>query len=102
AAPLMLLRVSDNRVLPAYARWFINHPKTQAALSNLAAGTYVQTVGKAALEGLEIPVPALERQRQIVELAELATQEQKLSVAISEHKKTAVEGILARLARNTR
>jgi len=80
AAPLMLLRVSDDRVIPAYVRWFINHPKTQASLSNLAAGTYVQTVGKAGLEGLEIPVPPLERQRQIAELADLAAQEQKLSV----------------------
>lgn len=102
AAPLMLIRVSSQKVLPEYLRWFINHPRTQATLLNLAAGTHVRTLNKAAIEGLEVPLPPLKQQRQIAEIAELGQQEKALLSRIGEQKGRLLEEILSQVARNTR
>jgi hypothetical protein len=102
AAPLMIIRAADKDVLPAYLQWAINNPRTQAKLADLGTGTYVQTVGKAALEALELPVPDLERQHKIVELAALMEREQQLWKEISESRKRLVDGILLRRAQDTR
>lgn len=102
AAPLMVIRLSSARVLPEYLRWFINHPSTQATLSALAAGTHVRTLNKAALENLDVPVPPVDRQRRIVEVASLGDREKALVKAISERRGKVLAEILARFARNTR
>ena len=102
AAPLMLIRVSSPKVLPEYLRWFINHPRTQATLMNLAAGSYVRTLNKAAIAELEIPMLPLERQRQIVAIAELGQREKTILNRIAERKSRVLEEILAQVARNTR
>jgi len=102
AAPLMLIRTKSQKVLPEYLRWFINHPGTQAKLINLAAGSYVRTLNKAAVEALELPLPPLEIQRQIAAVAELSQQEKKLLTELAERKGRLLEEILVRLARNTR
>lgn len=102
AAPLMLIRVYSPKVLPEYLRWFINHPGTQAKLMNLAAGSYVRTLNKAAIAELEVPLPSLGRQRQIAAIAELGRQEAEILKRIVKRKGRLLEEILAQVARNTR
>lgn len=102
AAPLMIIRAAEKDILPAYLEWVINHPYTQAKLADLGTGTYVQTVGKAALEALELPVPELKWQHKIVELAALMKREQHLWREIGESRKRLVDGILLRRAQDTR
>lgn len=102
AAPLMIIRTTSTSVLPEYLQWFINHPATQARLATLAAGTHVRTVNKTAIEEIEVPVPALEKQRRIAELAELGRSERALATRIAEQKARVLEEILSQIARNTR
>lgn len=102
AAPLMLIRVSSPKVSPEYLRWFINHPGTQAKLVNLAAGSYVRTLNKAAIAELDVPLPSLGRQRLIAAIAELGRQEAELLTQIAERKRRLLEEVLAQVARNTR
>lgn len=100
AAPLMIIRVTSPDVTPAYLRWFLNLQTTQTTLVSLAAGSYVRTLNKAAIEGLDIPVPTLERQRRIAELAELGVRERTLAMTIAEKRRSMLEEILARHARD--
>ena len=102
AAPLMLVRVTDRRVTPSYVRWYINHPKTQVTLSNLAAGSYVRSITKASLATLEVALPPLDAQKRIVEIAILGEREHALMKGISEKRTRLLDEILARFARNTR
>jgi hypothetical protein len=102
AAPLMLIRADTRVLLPAYLKWFLNHPATQAQLSELATGTHVRTVSKAELEALPIPVPPLKRQNKIAEIAALAATEQALLGKISASRRRLAEGILWRYAQETR
>jgi hypothetical protein len=102
AAPMLLIRPLPAQVLPEYLHWFINLPATQTLLSTQSEGTSVRMISKAALEALELPVPTVQRQRQIVELANLAATEQQLLDQIAQERKRLADGVLLRYARDTR
>lgn len=98
AAPLMVIRITSRDVVPAYLRWFINLPSTQATLLSLAAGSHVRTLNKVAVENLDISVPAPERQQHIAQLAELGEREKVLAMKIAKKKSQLLEEILAQCA----
>jgi len=93
AAPMLLIRTRA-AVLPAYLRWYINLPQTQAVLGAMASGTAVQMISKDALVSLELPVPSIEEQHRIVELAALTQREQTLMADIANRRRQLVEGVL--------
>ena len=99
AAPLMLIRVTSADLLPAYLRWFINQPQTQSTLTSLAAGTHVRSINKVVLENLQIPVPTIDKQRMITEIAQLGEREQALTVALGERRVKVLGDTLAQYAR---
>ena len=100
AAPMLLIR--PLKVLPAYLLWYINLPDVQAALAAQAEGTSVRMISKAALEELDIPVPSQRKQQLIVEVSELAKDEQILLKQIAQANKRFADGVLMRYAKNTR
>ncbi len=98
AAPLFLIRATSEKVLPEYLYWFINLPSSQAFLHSRATGTAMTMVGKSALNALEIPLPNLETQKQIVSLADLLNKEQRLMRELAEQKEKLIKAIQMRLA----
>lgn len=82
AAPLLRLRVADDRLLPAYLNWFINQPSAQAHFGRHAEGSSVKMISKQVLEDLEVEVPPLDRQESIVALAALSQRERTLCSTI--------------------
>ncbi|AAU91847.1 conserved hypothetical protein [Methylococcus capsulatus str. Bath] len=102
AAPMLLIRPQTEVVEPAYLQWFINHPSTQATLAGQAAGTAVKMIGKGVLHHLKVVLPPLEKQRRIVEVAQLALREAALLEELRGRRKALLEGILLRSAEETR
>lgn len=102
AAPMLLIRPQTDVFEPAYLQWFINHPSTQATLAAQAAGTSVKMIGKGALDQLKVVLPPLEKQRRIVEVAQLASREAALLEELRGRRKALLEGILLRSAEETR
>ena len=98
AAPLFLIRVTSKNILPEYLCWFINLSSSQAFLHSRATGTAMTMIGKSALDALEIPLPNLEIQEQIVTLADLLNKEQRLMKNLAEQKEKLVKTIQMRLA----
>jgi len=94
----MLIRVKTDIIMPAYLQWFLNLPTTQATFAKQAEGTSVRMISKATLDALEIPVPPLVRQKEIVELANWVTQEERLTQELLRQRKRFVQGILLRRA----
>jgi len=78
AAPLLRLRVVDDRLLPAYLNWYINQPSAQTHFARHAEGSFVKMISKQVLEELEVEIPPLEPQHRIVELARLSQRERTL------------------------
>ena len=98
AAPLLRIRVTSEHVLPEYLCWFVNQPSAQAFLHSRATGTAMTVIGKAALDALEVPLPALETQERIVALADLSNKEQRLMRELAAKKEKLVRGIQMRWA----
>ena len=98
AAPLLRIRVTSKCVLPEYLCWFVNQPSAQAFLHSRATGTAMTVIGKAALDALQVPLPALETQERIVALAYLSNQEQRLMRELAAKKEKLVRGIQMRWA----
>ena len=99
SGPLFRIRVESDKVLPSYLTWYINQPAAQAYLASRAKGTSVQMISKRAVEEMEIPLPSLEEQHKIVELAALAAKEQELLRQLGAKRKQFVEIILLQFAK---
>ena len=98
AAPLMTLRVTSAFLLPDYLCWWINQPPAQTHFDRHARGTAGRMIGRDALANLEINVPPLNVQRQIVELALLGEREQELMARLAEGEKRKLQGVLIKAA----
>jgi hypothetical protein len=98
AAPLFRIRVTGRQALPKYLNWYINQPPAQAYLASHAKGTAQKMISKDVLEGLEIVVPSLERQKAIITLAALAGEEQNLMKKLTEKRMQHISAKLLEMA----
>lgn len=67
---LHVLHPSD-KVLPDYLAWVLNQPHTHSAMLGMAQGTRVPLLSKSNLANLLIPLPPMEQQGQIANVARL-------------------------------
>jgi restriction endonuclease S subunit len=102
ASPMMLIRPRREIVDPAYLRWFLNQQTTHKSLESVAAGTAVKMISKAELGKLQVPVPPLDTQRKIVEIAELMEREAMLSAQAARLRQQLIETTLMREATQER
>lgn len=72
------LRVhAADQVDPAFLAWLINQPPCQRQLLQAAEGSSQLSIRRPVLEQLALCIPAIEEQRRIVALAELAQRERR-------------------------
>lgn len=81
-----IIRINDGGILPDYLCWYLSQPKTLATIKAGQVGTGTPLIRKQVLENLEIAIPDLKTQRQIVELAKLQTREKELHLAIADKR----------------
>lgn len=86
---LYIIRLTSKDILPDYLCWYLNQPSVMALMKAQQVGTGTPLIHKQVIENLEIPVPDLETQRRIVELAKLQIREIELYQAIAE-KRTSI------------
>ena len=86
-APLLRIRVTDDKVMPEYLCWFINQPPAQSFLRSKSTGATMVMVGKSILDTLDIPIPNLANQKKIIELVILAHREREIMEGMSTMKK---------------
>lgn len=80
-----VIRVQEtfqNKILPEFLVWFINHPISQKFLKGKAMGTSIVSISKSVLEELEISIPDLQTQRAILKITQLRNSEKKLKQQI--------------------
>jgi len=99
AAPLFLLSITRSDILPEYIAWYLNRPATHSILERMARGTSLPTISIRDLAEMEIPMPPLEVQQQIAEIARLLTSERDLSRQLIERRAQLADAILDEMAR---
>ena len=83
---LYIIRLTSKDILPNYLCWYLNQPSVMAVMKAQQVGTGTPLIRKQVVEDFEIPVPEIDTQRQIVELAKLQTREKELYQAIAEKR----------------
>lgn len=86
-----VLRSTNNKILPEYLTWFLNHPETQKLIKDNARGTAIPSIRKTVLENLEISMPSIEKQRTVITLAALVRKENELRMSILQQRKQLIE-----------
>jgi len=88
AACFFIMRVSNDKLLPAYLFWYLNQPPVEQYLvRHSGRGVHMPVVRRSVLENLDIPHPNLEIQKKIVELEALRRQEEELTSRLVEKRK---------------
>ncbi|MCB9497414.1 MAG: restriction endonuclease subunit S [Fibrobacteria bacterium] len=100
AAPLFRIRPTTEQILPRYLNWFIN-TVGQSHLGSRAEGSDLKMVSIQSVKDLEVTVPSLSRQLEIVELAALAREEARLTESIVQLRSKLVTSCLARALQET-
>lgn len=89
------LRVLDPTTThPGYLAWYLNTAPGQAALLAGRQGSSVAGITKATLATLEIPLPNLQAQRHIAQVADALRRETKLADQLREKRAQAIEQAL--------
>jgi restriction endonuclease S subunit len=100
AAPLLRIRVTKpDTVLPEYLNWYISQRDAQIFLTSRAKGTVQKMISKQAIEDLEVSLPPLEQQKNIVELASLSVREQTILNTLAEKRDQYISTILMQFAK---
>jgi len=101
SSSFLTLRIKDkSMVLPEYVCWYINLDATLKYLQSEAKGTGIPSISKVTLEELEIPVPPIEIQRTIAEIARLQSDAQKLQNKIMTKRQQLIEYKLKKAIEN--
>jgi restriction endonuclease S subunit len=83
---LYILRLTSKDILAEYLSWYLNQPSVMAMMKAQQVGTGTPLIHKQVVENFEIPIPNLEIQQRIVELAKLQIREKELYQAITEKR----------------
>lgn len=78
-----LLTPKSDAIRPEFFAWLVNDGVLRSKLDDLATGSNIPSVPKREFLTLEVPVPSIERQTQILTLYELAIQEQAFAKRLS-------------------
>lgn len=100
AAPLLRIRVTKpDKVLPEYLNWYISQRDAQIFLTSRAKGTVQRMISKQAIEDLEVALPNLEKQKNIIELAALSAREQTLLNVLADKRVQYISTLLMQFAK---
>lgn len=86
-----VIRPTAKTMLPQFLAWFLNNPNTQTLLKVQAIGTSIPSISKQVLEHLEIPVPALDTQKAILDITHLRNKEKRLKLKIEMRKEKQIQ-----------
>src|SRR3989338_5208260 len=97
----LVIRINNNEQIdPNYISWNLNQISTQNYLLSISRGTSIPSINKKMLMELDIPVPSIEKQKLIIELAELQRKDKFLKRKIEELKEIQTNQIITNAINN--
>lgn len=94
-----VIRVDQRILIPEYLRWYINAPPIQSKLGLFSRGSHIPSISKKLLLELEVYVPPISIQRQILEVEELWQKEREITERILANKENYYQNLLINLAK---
>jgi len=92
-----VLRTNQQILLPEFLAWSMNEIDFQERVRPFHRGTHMPMISKTDLENIQIDVPPMEVQHQILALNGLLNEERRLSTSILEKRTALVQSVLRKL-----
>jgi len=88
AACFFIVRISDLEILPDYLCWYLNQSPVKQYLKRFSGrAVHMPVVRRAVLESIDIPLPSMDLQKRVADIAALMTKEQNLYKELAERRK---------------
>jgi restriction endonuclease S subunit len=91
SSTFFVIRLTRQTILPQYLSWFLNHPRTQKYLKAQAKGASPPSISIKTLYDLEIEIPNIDTQREIIRIDVLRKKEQSLIQQIEDLKEQVMQ-----------
>jgi restriction endonuclease S subunit len=94
SSSFIVVRLNSNfktQVLPEYLAWFINHPRSQEFLKSHSKGSGIPSIALSGFAELEVSIPDLETQKNILAIHQLRIKEKTLSAEIDRLKEKYIQ-----------
>lgn len=98
-SPLCLIRPNNSLLDGAFLVLFLAHPRIQLRLRAQAAGTHVPELTREAIANIEIPLPTLQRQREIAALGHIMHRERELLHSLAAAQDSLLFGLIEQSAK---
>ncbi|MEW5798682.1 MAG: restriction endonuclease subunit S [Bacteroidota bacterium] len=86
SSTFFVIRLAVKSVIPEYLSWFLNHPKTQLLLKAQAKGVNPPSISIETMKDLQIEIPDIRTQQEILDIYALRKRERELIHQIEELK----------------
>lgn len=96
-----VLQPDRSRVLPEYLAWFLNQAPAQAFFVQQSRGTLVKMLPKSVFKELEVPVPPVPLQRQILDIESARAGEEHLLNQLIRARRRLVQAVCLAAAEST-
>lgn len=101
SSTFFVIRLTENGLLPLFLQWYFNTTYIQELLSGLSKGTQIASLSKKALSEIEIPIPPLKIQKQILEMQGLWNKEKSITIELLNLKDSMYQKLLLNQAKST-
>jgi len=87
AACFFIVRIPNSEIIPEYLWWYLNQAPVEEYLNRFSGrSVHMPVVRRAVLEGIDIPIPPIEVQKQIAVITTLIMKEQVLYKKLAEKR----------------
>jgi hypothetical protein len=93
-----ILRTDPRRVRPEYLAWFLNHPRTQSELGEIAKGSNIPFISMQEFREFSVQIPSPKIQDKIIALSRLRDREQRLLREVATLRSQFVDAVCFDLA----
>lgn len=102
SSQFLILLPKTEELLPEYLCWYLNQPTTQHELSNKSQGSNISMLTVTKVSSLEIELPSLEKQKQIIQLNYIWEQEQALTQKLLQNREQMMRGMFQQLLKGNK
>ncbi len=96
-----IIKINDpDKIIGEYLANILNSEKVNQKLKSLSGGTSIPSIQKKELEQLELSIPSIEKQKQIIRLSKVLNKDIELATMLLEKKKALKTGLLNMIINN--
>ena len=101
SSTFIVIRILDqSMILPEFLSWYLNHPQTQLFFKDQSRGTDILSLTIRSIRDMDIFIPPVKKQRDILELYSLRKREKELKHQIEILREDQVQNQLLHLTKN--